>query len=165
MGYYDVALICKNGHVINESMHDNPEFNTKFCNECGAETINTCPRCGAEIRGRYNVEGVFDLTGRTMEAPAYCYNCGKPYPWTEEKMKALEETVNLMDELTQDEKKDFIDSAKDITTDNPRTNLGALKLRNLGKKIGKEIWSVAKDIIVQIGTEAALKSMGLNDGK
>lgn len=30
LGRYDEALICKNGHVINESANRNPEFNTKF---------------------------------------------------------------------------------------------------------------------------------------
>lgn len=156
MGYYDTALICKNGHEINSMMKEFPEFNTKFCKKCGAEAINACEHCGAEIQGSYS-EGF----SANYKIPNYCHACGKAYPWTEEKIKALEETVDLMDELTNEEKIEFKKSAKDISTENPRTNLGALKIKKISTKVGSDLWNGAKEIIIQIGTEAALKTMGL----
>lgn len=155
MGNYDIALICKNGHKINSSSVDYPEFNSKFCKKCGAEAIDKCQYCGTPIRGLYS-EGF-----ATYQVPSYCHECGKPYPWTEEKLKALEETIDLMDELNSTEKEEFRKSAVEISTDNPRTNLAALKIKRMGAKLGKEVWSSTKEILIQIASETALKSMGL----
>ena len=35
-GYYDVAQICTNGHVVNSSASSVPQSNQKYCTECGA---------------------------------------------------------------------------------------------------------------------------------
>lgn len=155
----DTALICENGHLVNDSMKKYPEYNTKFCKECGAKTVSKCPKCSSEIEGKIHYDGIVDCD--SIEIPSYCHNCGSPYPWTESKLQALKETVDLMEELSIEEKKEFINSAKDIITDNPRTNLSALKLKKVGAKVGTEIWNVAKEILVQIGTETALKTAGL----
>ena len=160
MGYYDVALICKNGHVINESFEKSPEFNTKFCRKCGAETINTCQVCNTPIRGYYEVEGIAFISVETPVAPGYCHNCGKPYPWTEEKLKALQEIINLSD-ISQEDKDDFGRNLPDIVSDTPRTKVSALKLKMIGSKVSKEIWEVARGIFVDIASETAKKAMGL----
>ena len=49
---YDSALICKNGHLINDNLHQYPDENSAFCDKCGAPTISTCPHCNHEIKGR-----------------------------------------------------------------------------------------------------------------
>jgi hypothetical protein len=152
---YDVALICMNGHVINTMSFEYPVNNTKFCKECGANTIRNCPHCKSQIQGSID-NGFF----HEFELPKYCHNCGESYPWTETKLKALEETISLMDELSIDEKQELMSSAKNITTNNPRSSLSALKIKKLSSKIGKELWSVAKEIIIGIGTEASLKQAG-----
>ena len=54
--WYDVAQICLNGHVINESVKEYPKFNKKYCDKCGASTITNCPNCHAEIQGEYHKE-------------------------------------------------------------------------------------------------------------
>ncbi|WP_368410979.1 DUF2321 domain-containing protein [Halomarina pelagica] len=74
--------VCKNGHQITEVYHRSPEFRQKYCEKCGAETIITCPECGAEIKGHYHVEGVVSM-GSSKDVPKYCHDCGEPYPWTE----------------------------------------------------------------------------------
>lgn len=98
MARQDIALICMNGHLINDSSLTTPECNTKFCRQCGAANIDKCPHCGSSIRGHIHYYGV--LSSDKFDVPAHCQACGKPYPWTEEKIKVLEETINLMDELT-----------------------------------------------------------------
>jgi hypothetical protein len=155
----DVALICMNGHMINDSSKKYPESNTKFCEKCGTENIDKCPTCGSLIRGYKHYE--YDLSNESLDTPAYCHNCGKAYPWTEERLKALEETIDLMDELSTEEKSEFKKSMAEITTDNPRTSLAILKIKKFSAKVGKEIWGATKDIIVQIGTETVQKSLGL----
>ena len=45
MGYYDIAQICLNGHVITEKARGAPEFAQKFCKKCGESTITECQSC------------------------------------------------------------------------------------------------------------------------
>jgi len=52
--WYDTAQICMNGHVINSMSKSHPEHNKKFCDKCGAPTINNCPKCNTPIRGHYH---------------------------------------------------------------------------------------------------------------
>lgn len=94
-------------------------------------------------------------------APSYCDKCGKPYPWVEEKLKALDEMIDLMDELDELEKKDLKQSTRDVTTDNPRTHLAALKIKKFGLKIKSEMYDVLKRILVEIAVEAAKQQIGL----
>jgi len=159
MGVYDAALVCMNGHVINNSFKSFPEFNTKFCEECGAATIHSCPNCGSNIRGDYKEPGLVNFSSNDT-APFFCHNCGKPYPWTEEKFKALKEIIALS-EISEQDKEDFNKNLPDIISETPRTKVAALKVKNIGAKVGKEIWTVAKDIFIDIASETAKKTMGL----
>jgi len=82
MGWHDTAQICLNGHVVNDSVRSSPEFNQKYCKQCGASTIIACQKCKKDIPGYYDVPGITVIGGGIMGAPPYCQNCGAPYPWT-----------------------------------------------------------------------------------
>jgi hypothetical protein len=87
--YYDLAQICQNGHVINSMARDYPNSNQDHCDRCGDPTIVACPSCNSGIRGHYHVPGVIGFSQYT--APAFCYKCGKPFPWTAAGLTAAEE--------------------------------------------------------------------------
>ena len=120
---YDVAQICLNGHVINAYAKTHPEHNEKYCSKCGKETIMRCPSCYKDIRGNYHIPEVYLPE---YEIPKWCYECGKPYPWTLEKLQAAKELTNEIENLTDDEKELLKTSLEDIVSDNPRTQLGAI---------------------------------------
>lgn len=77
MGHYNNATICLNGHVVSKYQANYQ----KFCSKCGKETYSKCPECNSPIHGKYEVDGIVDLSG-SYNRPDYCYNCGAPYPWT-----------------------------------------------------------------------------------
>jgi hypothetical protein len=83
--YYDVGYICRNGHWINRRGKDHPEHNAKFCSQDGAEVISACSACNQPIRGDHVmlVGGVPVPTPGVPPVPQYCWNCGKPYPWSQ----------------------------------------------------------------------------------
>jgi len=85
MGTYDAMQVCLNGHQITDSYYKNPEFRSKHCDQCGAETIIECPKCGEPIRGKYHIERVANL--RSTPVPEFCHKCGEPYPWVGKKLK------------------------------------------------------------------------------
>jgi hypothetical protein len=41
MGSYDIAQVCPNGHVANDSTQRDPEFNMEFCDKCGEDRGRT----------------------------------------------------------------------------------------------------------------------------
>ncbi|WP_075366851.1 DUF2321 domain-containing protein [Desulfosporosinus metallidurans] len=159
MPIQDVALICLNGHMINQSSIKNPENNTQYCETCGQRNISKCIECGSFIRGEIHYDGVFDWD--EIKPPSYCHECGKPYPWTTERIKALIEMVEYS-KLNAADKKEFVDNIEIIASDNPRTSLAAIKIKSIGKKLAGGLWNdVAKPLIVEIASETAKKSMGL----
>ena len=96
MGYYRTALICVNGHTITDSVDTHPQRSEKFCSKCAAPTISQCPSCTTNIRGDYFVEGSFVYRGG-YKPPAFCYNCSKPFPWTESKLESAKVLLELSD--------------------------------------------------------------------
>ena len=99
MGSHDVQQICLNGHQITDSFYHSPEFRRKFCSTCGAETIHKCPKCNAEIKGDYHVEGVVVLGGSTS-VPTHCENCGNTFPWTSNSNNKSSETLTQNEECS-----------------------------------------------------------------
>jgi len=64
-----------------------------------------------------------------------------------------------MDELNDDEKQQLKESSNDILTDNPKTQVGVLKIKKYLGKVWKGLGEATKDIFVQIASETAMKMM------
>jgi len=153
--WYDVAQICLNGHVINASSRRYPQYNKKFCDKCGAATITSCQDCNTEIQGRFYSPHLIDCT--RYKIPSFCYNCGKPYPWTKTKLKAAQELALEMENLSPDEKEVLTKSIDDIVKDTPETSLAATRIKKLLSKAGKTAASAFRDLVVDIASETAKK--------
>jgi len=143
------ALICLNAHPINWRTEDRPTFNTKFCKQCGAKTINACPQCNSPIQGTVIANSGHNYDPRT--APAYCHECGSPYPCTAERMKAAKDIVELSTTLGAEDKAEVIDAIILTSTESPRTPVAAEKLKKYLPVIGK----TAQDVITAVLSETA----------
>ena len=151
---FDIAQICENGHVANSSTQDFPQFNQKYCKRCGSPTITNCPECNAPIRGVYRE--VFS-TGYT--APGFCIECGKPFPWTESKLKAAHTLVQELDSLDDDEKEMLEKSLDDLVRDTPSTPVAATRFKKLVTRAGQGAASAFREILVDIASESAKKML------
>ena len=126
-GYYDVAQICENGHVANSMAHDYPDSNQDHCDKCGAPTIMDCPSCQIAIR-----------------APAFCYKCGKPFPWTNARLRAAEDLADELDDITSDERESLKKSSGPEDSQHPRCRNAIQKDHAEG---GKSMRALLKDIV------------------
>ncbi|MBI2394546.1 MAG: DUF2321 domain-containing protein [Deltaproteobacteria bacterium] len=79
-GHRDVQQICLEGHQITAALEHNPEYGQKFCRQCGAETITTCPSCKAPIAGAWHHPQI--IAPLRASIPEHCINCGGTFPWT-----------------------------------------------------------------------------------
>jgi hypothetical protein len=155
--YYDTAQICLNGHVVNTMAASSPESNQKHCEKCGAQTLTACQECNIKIRGYYHVPGVIGFFH--YDRPAYCYNCGKPYPWTSIGLQAASELAEELDGLSQEEKNLLKDSFPDLIRDTPKTAVAETRFTKLMKKAGTEAYDAMKSILIDLVSETVRKSI------
>ena len=87
MGLRDVMQVCRNGHVITDLLHSYPERGLFHCDRCGAQTLDRCATCGANIPGAIQVLGL--PPAGTCPPPNYCAVCGAAFPWTVRPQVAL----------------------------------------------------------------------------
>jgi len=150
---FDIAIVCRKGHVVNDQSQMAPEQNAPFCAECGEATLDRCETCERAIRGydhRYR--------RRVFRPPAYCDACGKPYPWTVAALAALEE---IGSELESAEREELRRNVPDVIANTPRTPLAANAIKKVLAKAPQWVADAAKQIIVSVATEAAKQRMGL----
>ena len=153
-----IALICSNGHVIRSTVGLTPEQGRDFCEMCGAATIIACQKCNAPIPGLSSSEIV---AGAEFSTPAYCANCGTPYPWTEKGLEVARELVSELEDLTEDERALLAKDLDDIIADTPRTMVAATRWKKALSKISKEVAHAFREIFIDIASETAKKQLGL----
>ena len=155
--YYDLAQICENGHVANSCARDYPNLNQVHCDKCGSGTITTCPACATEIRGTYHVPGVIGFDD--YKAPAFCYKCGEPFPWTAAAFCAAEELAGELDDLSDDEKESLKKALPDLVRETPRVRLAETRFKKLMKKAGKEGVEGMRGLLTDIVSETVRKTL------
>lgn len=153
MGLREVMQVCLNGHVINDSVHSYPEYNQDYCSDCGAATITACPICDTGIKPYY--------INQMPVAQSYCHACGHPYPWTERKLEAARELVDLEESISPAEKEALKADLPALLTTTPRTQLAATKVKVFMTKASKTIAEGLYKIVVDIASETAKNYMGL----
>lgn len=152
---YDVAQICQNGHVTNSSTINFPQSSKKFCDKCGAETIVSCPQCNFSVRGAY--WGSVGLSRYT--APAFCINCGQPFPWTQAKLQAAHQLTEELDTISEEDRAMLQQSIDDLVRDTPSTSLAATRFKKIMIKAGQGTASIFRDILVDILSETTKKML------
>lgn len=150
MGYYNYATICENGHVVS-SMQRNYQ---PHCEKCGAKTTSFCMNCNKPIHGRYEFEDAFEI-GFEYEKPYYCWNCGKPYPWTEKILNNAVEILSLDDGLSEADKELIITAIPDLIAVTPDTAVAATKFRKIMEKAAEPVVNGLKQLLTGIVVEVA----------
>jgi len=156
-GWYDTAQICTNGHVVNRASVSSPQHNSQFCDKCGVPTITSCQNCNTPIRGYYHPEALTSSPPYTR--PSFCPDCGKPYQWTEAKLKAAQDLADEVDNLSPEERSLLKKSLDDIVRETPQTTLAVGRFKRLVAKAGKPAADAFREILVDVLSEAIKKSI------
>ena len=132
--------------------------NKNFCDRCGESTITNCQNCNASIRGYYHQSnGRAPIYPTDLPLPSFCLECGKPYPWTEAKLKAAKELSDILEDLSPKERDLLKKSIDDIVRDTPRTAVAANQFKILVAKAGRIIGEQLRNLVVDIASETAKK--------
>lgn len=102
--------------------------------------------------------GVFTVSQySSYKPPAFCHNCGKAFPWTIQKLQVIEDWIGKIDNLSNEEKRDFRSCLSSIIADEPRTSLASLNIRRYIERATPEIKAFISDALKDVATEAAKK--------
>lgn len=153
--WYDVMQVCLNGHKITDTLEHSPEKARGQCPSCGAVTIRRCLACRTSIRGYYHLSGVAGLHG--PDVPVLCHACGKPFPWTESRLKAALELAEGVKGLCDAQRRTIKASLDDLVRDTPRTTQAARRFKSIVVKAGNGTAGEFKTILVSVVSEAARK--------
>lgn len=94
------------------------------------------------------------LIMRMTSAPKYYPECGELFPWTSASLDALQELVELDDDLDADDVDALVKSAETALTVGPKTKVAAMRVKkNLGKA-GKATVATARDLPIVIFGES-----------
>jgi hypothetical protein len=154
------------GHVITASWRETPAHRRASCTVCGAATIEECPACGGPIGGVYR-DLLASLAAAevgenvTIPAPAYCPECGCPYPWTQAVLDQLRQAAGEASELTDDERQELADGLESMVRETSGHQHKAKRVGELLKKAGVGVAAVVRDIFVEVSAEVAKKQLGL----
>ncbi|HYE57826.1 MAG TPA: DUF2321 domain-containing protein [Rhodothermales bacterium] len=151
---FDSAQICLNGHVVTSHYHDFPQFRKSFCSDCGEKTITACGNCQAEIQGSYR-----DGFSIDYGLPAFCQECGSPFPWTERALAAAADLAEDLDELGPDEKANLKASLADLIRSGPRTSLAETRFKRLMSKVRAESYQAMRSILIDVLSESVKRSI------
>ena len=160
---YDVQQVCENGHPITDCYNISPEKRKKFCQECGAATITACLSCGEEIQGariKVSQSWIDARSGRQKmipemhaDVPSYCFNCGKPYPWTESKIATAIQILMEFGKLDEKEKETIEQDIKNVARDIPQAEFSAMRIKKIWEKCSR----AGYEIIMEFASRTAAK--------
>jgi hypothetical protein len=158
---YDTAQICASGHLVNTSAEEFPEQSKSFCPKCGAKTLIKCEHCNAPIHGQYHNANVGYRVMDEDDVNVYCHSCGKPYPWTMERLQAARALAEELDNLTDAEKVDVGATFQDLLVDTPRTKVALVRFKKLIAKAKGEAKGLLLDLMAKIAVESVRANLGV----
>ncbi len=156
-GFYDLGQVCENGHAVNGHARSDPVRNEKHCSMCGARTITVCPSCSMEIRGTYEVPGVVVL-GAGYAPPAFCHECGQPYPWTADGLRAAESLADEM-ALPDDETALLKESVRDMVRETPNAPVAKARFKRIIRNVEGEAKGAMRAVLTNITSKAIIESI------
>lgn len=151
----DTAQICLKGHVINSAYEASPELNKKYCPEDGEATITECPHCHARIAGRITYSNVWGSDD--FQIPSFCIECGKAYPWTENKIAVAQELAKEIEGVKEEDVQVLERSIVEISKNDAQAQLGATRIKKILASVGGASVDVLKGVIVEVASSTAKK--------
>jgi len=106
------------------------------------------------------VENVVSLVD-DYRLPRFCYQCGQPYPWTQERLQAAGQLAEELEGLSEQERDVLKKSLNELVQDTPATEVAALRVKKVLRKAGEAGAEIFKKILVDVLSETAKKALGM----
>lgn len=149
---YDTSQICENGHVITRTAESWGKGNVEdYCSKCGSKTVTACKHCEQKIPGFLHGSG----SSHEEPPPNFCHNCGKPYPWMEDRLQTAQELLYNDDKLSLEEREKLWGLLQYVMSD-PKSDLAPAKRKLFEIGIAKALPATREfflDLMAKLGAE------------
>ena len=145
-GRYCAAQICLRGHA--HSVDGSDFEQNEHCQRCGEICIDRCRNCKAPVRG----ESVYT---KNFIFPLYCYKCGGPYPWMEDRMRTAKELLYHDDKLSIEDREKLWGLLQYVMSD-PKSDMAPAKKKLFEIGIVKALPATREfflDFMAKLGAE------------
>lgn len=153
---FEIAEICLNGHVTTKQASSFPQYRKPHCPICGKETIAECGECEAPIQGDYRTGRGFRSAAKG--APAYCQQCGAPYPWTKTTLIAARDLAYSLG-LEDADAEALAGTIDDLVSEGPQTALAIHRFKTLTKQAGEQAMDLFKQILATVVAESVNRQL------
>ena len=99
------------------------------------------------------------LNHTALTLPIFCPDCSKPYPWTEEKLKAAQELADEVENLSPEERDLLKKSIDDIVRETPHATVAVSRFKRLVAKAGPVAADMYREILLPLLSEAVKKAI------
>ncbi|WP_071884695.1 DUF2321 domain-containing protein [Selenomonas sp. oral taxon 136] len=183
--YYETAQICQSGHLITKHYDLYPVERKDFCPTCASPTIHECPNCHKSIQGCLHTSYQVPNLARPLDSldlyetypeytninecanidasyvvPAYCYNCGHPYPWIKSTLDEANLLISMSEELSANEIERVNELFPDLLTQRPHTVSSAITISRILSDASPFLRDSLKAGIADKLVSSALKFLG-----
>ena len=94
-----------------------------------------------------------------LPLPAFCPDCGEPYPWTEAALKAAHELSDEQENLSPEERYLLKKSIDDIVRETPQATVAVSRFKRLVAKAGPVAADMYREILLPLLNEAIKKAI------
>lgn len=180
---YHQALVCEYGHLITSNLSAFVKPPASHCPQCGQTCISACLSCGAPIHGdcyerrpirgvRYSgsiwdnqdagcsPKGFAEVVVEPYIVPAYCHACGSPYPWTAILLGEASRLVDLMEELTPEQKETLKSCFPSLLSESPTTPGNSLLVAKLLQSVSSTAKAALQNLLAERMTDFVLSLLG-----
>ena len=81
-------------------------------------------------------------------SPAYCFNCGKPFPWTSSHIEAVHELLAIDSKLSPDDRDTMHAILPDLLAETPKTQVAVVKAKGYHGENGPKLFINALKVII-----------------
>lgn len=89
----------------------------------------------------------------------YCYQCGKPYPWTETIIKASLDLLWMDEDLSSEQKDVLKNTIPDLIVETPVTPVAVARYKKYISKASSFISNALYQLLVDVVSESVKKSL------
>ncbi|PTL75440.1 hypothetical protein DAT35_54985 [Vitiosangium sp. GDMCC 1.1324] len=140
-----------------------------FCRDCGARAVKTCGQCSAHIQGvripplhtRRDFSMLPSPEAQPYRIPAHCPQCGHAYPWTEARLKAAAELVDLAEALSAEERAQLKADLPALANEGPQSPVTAQRWKKGLAKVGGDLYGVRMKVLGDLVTASVKGQLGM----
>ena len=158
---HDQGVVCANGHKLTAVARALPERAPTFCRKCGEAAIRQCEGCKTPLQGAVVYHPIINGIEPAWSVPNNCHSCGKPFPWTERKQKALIAAISELEDIEQSERDQLTDIVPDTITETPNTSMAVLRWQRVLSKVHGRARDFVVDVLKQAAVSILLQKIGV----